>query len=131
LKYIEIQPGSEKAQGELMNRWVAFVLLIAIAFAGWQLFNSSAVIEGMASANSQVLFTYGKIDITVAWLFWAIIFVVGWLTLVTLGYAIDPILGYMIFRIGLEIIVFAISLGTSSKSDSKSGSGSGRSGRGG
>lgn len=114
-----------------MNRWVAFVLLIAIAFAGWQLFNSSAVIEGMASANSQVLFTYGKIDITVAWLFWAIIFVVGWLTLVTLGYAIDPILGYMIFRIGLEIIVFAISLGTSSKSDSKSGSGSGRSGRGG
>jgi len=113
-----------------MNRWVALVLLLAIVFGGWQLYNSPAVAEGLSSANSQVLFTYEKVDVTVAWLFWATIFVVGWLTLVTLGYAIDPILGYMIFRIGLEIIVFALTLGNSSKSDSKSGSGSGRSGRG-
>jgi hypothetical protein len=81
--------------------------------------------------NSPVLFEYEGAPITLVWLFWTVLIIVGWLALVVLGFTIDPYLGELIFRIGIWLIIVWFDKDADIDTSSDSGSGSGRSGRGG
>lgn len=114
-----------------MKRSVAFILLLVIIIGGWALFTFTGIHQLLDKDTSPVLFTYKGTEVTAAWLVYAVLFVVGWLTLTVIGFMIDPILGYYIFRLGLFLLLMILDKDSKFDIDSKSGSGSGRSGRGG
>lgn len=114
-----------------MKRSVAVVLLLVIIAGIWALFALTSFPQLLSAKSSPVLFTYDDTSVTLATLLWLALIIPAWIGLIALGYSIDPILGYYIFRIGYYLImIILLRQKDSDSSSSRSGSGSGRSGRG-
>ncbi len=112
-----------------MNRWVAFLLLLVIVVGCWATYTHTTLPTLLTDPHSPVVFSYSGTNLTQAEVLWVVLIIPLWLGLSVLGFTIDPILGWFIFRLGLNIILLILN-NKSSGNSQKSGSGSGRSGRG-
>src|SRR5258706_8408987 len=88
-----------------MNRWVAFILLLAIVFGGWFLLANTGIATLFDVSNSPILFTYEGTVITLAWLFWAVFLFIVWVAVFVSLSTLDPFLGYLFLRFSVELIV--------------------------
>lgn len=112
-----------------MKRLVAFILLLVIIGGVWAVCSFTNFTQLLTAEESPTVFMYKDHAVTQSTLLWIALIIPLWLCLTVIGFVIDPVLGYFIFRIGL-IIIGSLLSGKSSSS-SRSGSGSGSSGRGG
>lgn len=115
-----------------MKRSTALFLLLVIIVGGWALCTFTSVSNLLDTQTSPVIFvTEDGTNITLAWIFWVVLFVVAWLGLTVFGYTISPGVGDSIFYIGYWVFLLVFDKDHDSSSSSFGGSGSGRSGRGG
>jgi len=113
-----------------MSRKTAIFVLVAILVGAWLIFKIPAAQQAFTS--NEVLISFQETNVTLATIAWAITILVIYPCLIVAGYAIDPYLGYIIFRIGIEFIIVCVFKQKDFRLEQpeRSGSGGSRSNRG-
>lgn len=92
-----------------INRLVAILILITVLFGAWSTYNSPSAMAAFDPSNSIVLFTLEDgTPITAAWLLFVVIAFIAWFALGVLLSSISPDLGYVYFRITIELFVVIV-----------------------